>query len=256
MSALREFQSAFGAAVFEQRDAPLLALCAGDPTRAVRSLRAYRESVLTNLAGAVVATYPVIGRIVGTPFLRAAARRYALSRPSRSGDLNRYGDDFAAFLADFEPAASLPYLPDVARLEWAVQQVGAAADAPTPDLSCLSATAPEAWGALCFALAPAHAVLVSDWPLYDIWRVNQADFQGARQVDFDQAQGVLVHRTQRGDTMVTPLSGGAAILLGALGGGQCLLDALAAVPDTAELDLQNLLATLLGQGLVMRVYPG
>ena len=59
----------------------------------------------------------------------------SLAHPSRSGDLNDYGEDFADFLADYPHARELSYLPDVARLEWLVQIVYYAADAPTPDLS-------------------------------------------------------------------------------------------------------------------------
>jgi len=39
---------------------------------------------------------------------------------ARAAALAEYGDGFADFLAGFAPAQSLPYLADVARLEWAI----------------------------------------------------------------------------------------------------------------------------------------
>ncbi|TDR80394.1 DNA-binding domain-containing protein [Paludibacterium purpuratum] len=254
MYSLRELQTAFADAVFQHDEGPLLACCAGDPARAAQALQVYREGVLTSLTGALTLGFPLVGRIVGDDFLRAVARRYALTRPSRSGDLNRYGGDFADFLADFAPLAELPYLADVARLEWAIQQVGAAADAAAPDLSRLAATAADDWGELCFELIPAHAVLVSVWPLYDIWRVNQPTHHGSCQVDFSLAQSVLVSRRPDAGVVVTALETAEAAFVRALDAGCSLYQALSVVPDTASFDLQSSLSRLIGLGLIGRVH--
>ena len=139
MPSLRELQGEFAATVFGG-EAPydLLMWCAGSHPQ--RGLEAYRRSVLANLAAAVRTSYPVVGAIVGDAFLDTAARRYALARPSASGDLNAYGSDFGDFLASFAPADSLPYLPDVARLEWRVHSVYGREDAPPQNLSRLAET--------------------------------------------------------------------------------------------------------------------
>ena len=253
MSALRELQSDFAAAVFGGDSARLLRHCGGAGGRAEQGIAAYRRSVLANLAGAVQATYPLIEAIVGAAFLAAACRRYALARPSRSGDLNAYGSDFDDFLGQDEAAASLPYLPAVARLEWQVQQVYAAADGPAQDLALLAATAPEAWGELCFELDPAHAVLASDWPLARIWQVNQPGYAGDSAVDFDQAQTVLVQRRGQG-IAVDPLSCGEADLLRALAAGQSLALAVAAAAEQAEFDLQSALGRFIANALLRQAY--
>ena len=57
------------------------------------------------------------------------ARAYALAEPPRSPVLMDYGAGFADFIAGFAPAASLPYLPDVARIERAWREAYHAADA-------------------------------------------------------------------------------------------------------------------------------
>ena len=81
---------------------------------------------------------------------------WIVAQPSPSGDLNDYGGAFADFLAAYPHAVELPYLADVARLEWLVQAVYYAADAGPADLSALAATPPERCGELRFALAPRH----------------------------------------------------------------------------------------------------
>lgn len=253
MSALHELQHAFAAAIFDGADAGLLGHCVGDPGRNARGLEAYRRSVLTNLATAVQATYPIIENIVGEEFLAAACRRYAQTWPSRQADLNAYGDRFADFLANFEAAASLPYLPDVARLEWLIQQVHGAADAPPQDLSRLATTTPAAWGELRFRLDPAHARLASRWPLVRIWQVNQADYTGDFAVDFSQAETALIQR-QAGGIAVERLSPGENALLLDLHAGKTLGEAVTqAVAAEAQLDLQTALQRFIGNGLLRLV---
>ncbi|MFA6311769.1 MAG: DNA-binding domain-containing protein [Sterolibacterium sp.] len=255
MPSLHKLQTDFAAAIFSGGDHvdALLAHCGGDGGRAALGLEAYRRSVLANLGGAVQATYPVLEAIVGKDFLTAAARRYALERPSTSGDLNAYGSDFDDFLAGYAPAADLPYLPAVARLEWLVQQVYGAADAQAQDFTALAATPPERWRELHFRLDPAHACLESTWPLARIWEVNQPDYDGDFLVDFDRAQTVLIHR-RPGGTAVEALHPGEADFLRALGAGLNLDAAVEDATRFAEFDLQASLQRFIAAGLLRQAY--
>ncbi|MDE2586041.1 MAG: putative DNA-binding domain-containing protein, partial [Betaproteobacteria bacterium] len=236
MPSLPELQGAFATAILAGDDAGndashvshvLLAHCAGTPEQVARGLAAYRRGVLGNLSAAVLATYPVLAAIVGADFLAAAARRYARERPSRSGDLNAYGGDFDQFLEGYAPAAPLPYLPAVARLEWLIQEVSGATEGPAQDLAVLAATAPGGWGELRFQLDPAHRCLAEDWPVARIWEVNQPDYAGDFEVDFARRQTVLVHRRSQG-IAVEALPPGEHALLVALGAGETLATAVQA----------------------------
>lgn len=249
MPSLRELQAGFAEAVFSDgRPSPgFLAWCAGPHIEA--GLAAYRRGVRANLAGAVKASYPVVERIVGEAFLDAAIRRYVPDHPSTRGDLNAYGHDFGDFLANFEPAAGLPYLADVARLEWRVQQVHGMADAPMQDLSLLAATAPERWGEIRIALDPAHARLASDWPLARIWTVNQPDYDGDFAVDFGEAQTVLIQRRPEA-TAVETLAPGEAAFLGALAEAADLETAVARGAGHPGFDLGASLQRFIGNGLL------
>lgn len=258
MPALRELQTDFAAAIFSGviDENALLARCAGNPGQAAQGIAAYRRSVLANLAGAVRATYPVVENIVGSDFLAAISRRYAQATPSTSGDLNAYGGQFADFLAADPACAALPYLPDIARLEWLVQHVYGAADAPAQDLSQLAATSPDNWGELRFSLDPAHALLASPWPVVRIWEINQAGYAGAFTVDFAQSEYALIHRQPQGIAVTTVDPGQYALLL-ALASGRPLADAVeAALSATAAFDLaatlQGFIASALLRGTIAR----
>ena len=190
MPALRELQAAFRDAMLDPAaEAAVLGRLEEDAGTGRRRLAAYRNSILGNLIGALAATYPVVERIVGTAFFREAARRYVETHPSVSGDLNDYGGDFAPFIADYPHAHELAYLPDVARLEWRVQGVYYAADAPSADLALLAEIPPGRYGELRFACDPAHARLDSPWPLDAIWQVNREGYAGDMTVDFPGRAG-------------------------------------------------------------------
>ncbi len=252
MPSLRELQSEFAAAVFNgDATSGILTWCAGRCPH--RGLEAYRRSVLSNLSAAVRTTYPVVGTIVGEAFLEAAAGSYARTRPSASADLNAYGSDFGDFLAAYVPAGSLPYLPDVARLEWLVHAVYGRADAPPQDLSLLAGTAAGRWGNLHFQLDPAHAVLVSRWPLVRIWEVNQPGYSGDFRLDFEEAQIALVHR-RAGATVVEKLATGEHVLLHALAGGESLGVAVGEAARQDGFDLQSALRRFISTGLIRRAY--
>ena len=247
MPALRELQNDFAAALFTDREAwqRLCAHCA--PTRREQGIAAYRRGVMANLANAVCSTYPVIESIVGKDFLYEAALGYAAKTPSQSGDLNAFGADFDRFLAIYAP--TLPYLPDIARLEWLIQTVYSAEDAPPQDFSLLTATPTEAWGGLCLRLDAAHAILRSQWPVVQIWEINQVGYTGDFAVDFTRSETALVHRRFQG-VVVTALGNGEEAFLQRLAAGETLAESMvAANAENAQFDLAQALQRFVANGL-------
>ena len=63
--------------------------------------------------------FPVVKRLVGDKYFHAMANVFLLREPPFSPLLIHYGETFAAFVEEFEAAKPLPYLADVARLEYA-----------------------------------------------------------------------------------------------------------------------------------------
>ena len=251
MPALHEQQSRFYAAMMHGADAALLETLVETGARAQQGIAAYRRSITGNLVGALQATYPVLERIVGTAFFRAAALDYVHHYPSEAGDLNGYGEQFADFIATWPAASSLAYLPGVAQLEWLVQTVYYAADAGT-DLSALARCEPARYGELRFAANPALARLDSPWPLDRIWQVNAEGYDGDMAVDFTQGCSLAVAR-RAGRVYVEALSPGVTTFVDTLVSGQTLAQAcdkaLAAEPG---LDPSQLLASAVTQGYLLR----
>jgi hypothetical protein len=165
MSTLADTQREFMRAVFSTGEA-------------AAGLQVYRASVMANFAAALAATYPVVRRLVGDEFFAAMANRFAREVPSRSGDLRDYGAELAVFLAAHPTAASLAYLPDVARLEWACHECEHAPPAPVFDFEALARVSPAEYARLRLTLDPSLRLLRSAHAIAAIHAANQPGRDG------------------------------------------------------------------------------
>jgi hypothetical protein len=189
-------QAAFAAAL-TARDAAAaeVGMLQGSAARVRRRMGLYRGNVQAGAHRALRNAYPVCERLVGESFFEGMAHAHAATHPAASGDLNAYGDAFSAFVRDFAPASSLPYLPDVAALEWRVHRAHYAADHPPLDLRELSRLVPERFGELRVTLHPACALVLTATPAASIWLAHQPGSDGRFAVDVDAGpERALVHR--------------------------------------------------------------
>jgi hypothetical protein len=248
---LLDLQTDFTAAVFDGRPEMIARVRAGN-FRPAQHLQVYRNNVVESLTGALRAVFPVIEKLVGDGFFRYAAHEYLRAHRPRSGNLHEFGDAFAGFLAGFAPAAELPYLMDVARLEWAWHQAFHAADAPAFDLARLGAVPAERHAQLRFELHPSARLLASDFPVGRIFEVNQEGHDGDTNVDLAEG-GTNILVIRRGLTVyVEALAAGEAELLTALAGQQSLGVAVeAALAMQPDFDLTSALADYLRRGTLV-----
>lgn len=137
--------------------------------------RVYRNTVFASLINALRARYPVIVRLTGEDFFEAAACHFIEAHPPRSPVLIDYGEGFSDFLESFEPAGALPYLADVARLEWLQHRAYHAADREALRPSDLAHTPSDRVFALTFEFHPSATLAVSPYPIVSIWETNAHD---------------------------------------------------------------------------------
>jgi hypothetical protein len=193
MPSLRELQRAFSAAAIFSDAAAATSL--GIVARGLKPearIDIYRANVLGNYRRALTATYPVVKRLVGAPFFDAASDHFVRGHPSTRGDINRYGADFAQFLESYAPARDLKYLPDVARLEWAIDQANIAGDAMPFDLAALAGVPAELHGGLRFSLHPSAQWIVSMFPILHIWQANEPEGNTDEHIDLDEGSETLL----------------------------------------------------------------
>ena len=252
---LRDIQQAMADSLLAD-DHAAAHLIRGGKLGAERRLDVYRHNVMANLRGALRDIFPIVNRIVGNSFFLHAAEQFIRVTPSQSGDLNGFGREWPEFLADYPHAAGLPYLPDVARLEWVWHECFHAADAAPLDLARLAAIDPDEHGTLVFHLHPAVRLVDSAFPVLRIWQVNQADFNGDLQVDWAQGgDALLIRREVNGgagvEVVIQSLTGGAWRFLTELQAGHALEPAAAAaLAADAAFNLQGFLLESVQSGVI------
>lgn len=174
---------------------------------AARGFDVYRNNVAVSLVEALEAAFPVVRRLVGADFFKATARAYTAEEPPRSPVLLLYGRSFGDFLETFPPAAGVPYLGDVARLEWAQLYAYHASDAAPLEIDCLSAVPSAELGGLRFALHPSLHLIRSRWPVVSLW-VASGEGAAATEIDMKSGQEAAVVRPAlKVETRLLPAGG-------------------------------------------------
>jgi hypothetical protein len=214
MRALRETQEEFAAA-----------LLGGGAHRFDRRLQVYRNNVFVSLLQALADVYPVLVRLVGRDYFDQAARRFVRDHASRSGNLHDFGSELPGFLGRLPEAKSLPYLPDVAALEWAWHEAFHAGDAPALDAARLASLPESAIASLHFRLHPAARLVASPYPVLAIWEANIEGAPEGGEISLDAGPDKLLV-TRRGlERVIERLTPGEFGLLYALATGESLADA-------------------------------
>jgi len=210
---LARLQAQFASALAGDDATAFAGHLAGDTALALRRLAIYRDAIAANRLGALRSAFPVVARLVGDGFFDEAARRLLQASPPDCADLNRYGVGFPAFLAGYAHAAPMPWLADVASLEWAWHESLLAADAAGLDFEALASVPEDAQPGVRFALHPSVRLVRSAWPVLAIWEANQPGCDGTAERD-EGADDVLVWR----------------------GGDQCVRMSLLAPPEAGFVD--------------------
>jgi hypothetical protein len=171
---------------------------------APRRFDVYRNNVTLGLIRVLEAGFPATRALVGDAFFAAMAGEYARACPPQTRIMMLYGDDFADFIAQFPPAASLGYLPDVARLEQAIRLSYHAADAMRIDPLVFATLSEADLQMLRLRFAPAVRIVASPWPILGIWAANMrgaapphmaAEAVIVMRPDFDPLPSVLPHHS-------------------------------------------------------------
>lgn len=224
----------------------------------------YRNNVVSSLVDALAETFPVVQALVGSEFFGAMAAVFVRQSPPRSRVLAHYGEGFPAFVEGFGPAAPVPYLADVARLEMARVRSHHAADAAPvgPDAVQRALASGERLGAVRWVLHPSMAVIESRHAIVSLWAAHQG--QGdLSSVDPDTPESALLLRDGL-DVLVRRIPRGAARFISALQEGRAFGEAAAVAavdPATSdseiaagEFDLPQTLSLLLAHGGLVDVH--
>lgn len=219
-----------------------------------RRFAVYRNNVLASLTNSLADTFPVVHALVGPEFFRAMAAVFVRSHPPRSPVLAQYGDGFAHFIAGFEPAAGVPYLADVARLEMARVEAFHAADGTPPDAADAAPLLAHGHraGEVQLLLHPSVRLVQSTHPVVSIWAAHQGEGE-LESLDLGCAEAALVVRPAL-DVLTLRLDKPAATFVACLLRRDRLGESAAAASLAGDsFDLAAVLALLMRHGALMSI---
>lgn len=248
MPQLAERQQEFAAALLDSELPEPSGLVGPDGESSPRRFAVYRNNVVAGLMATLTDAFPAVHRIVGTEFFRAMARAYVVSEPPRTPVLLDYGAGFPGFISEFGPAATLPYLSDVAQIERAWAEAYHAPEAPPIDPAALMVIEPDELPEIRLLVHPSVRVVRSQLPALTIWRMNVVDGVPTP-VDLGAGgEDVLVVRPMA-DVEVRSMPEGGAEFVRALSEGMSVLAAMKmAMTADCRFDLSANLSGLMQAG--------
>jgi Putative DNA-binding domain len=249
------YAGAFSSALLQpEQETP--SLIAGPKGKGVvKRYNVYRNNVTVSLIEALAAVFPAVRRITGEAFFRAMARFHIRETPPNSPLLFEYGRDFPAFIAAYEYAQDMPWLPDVARIERAWLDAYHAADAEPLSPSALTAVPAERLGDLVFVGHPAARIVRSRFAAVTIFAANRNSDPFGK-INAGEPEDALITRPGF-EVDVRRLPAGGAGFLSALIAGETLgVAAGAALQACHSLDIGAAIAGMIEAGALTSVEIG
>ena len=245
MTSLAEVQSAFGRAVLGGDFSALTPYVRTDGISAAGRIGVYRNNVVTSLTALLADRFPVVERLVGDGYFSFAAESFIRAAPPGQACLDGYGSEFPSFLAAFPSCAALPYLPDVARLEWKLFAIARAEFAEPLTLAALAGLNADTAANLRLRCDPAIDYLASDWPVDRIWQAHQSDVAEA---NINAGACRVELRRYDKELTIRALAPAEFAFRSALAGGSVLGEAVTlALEESGDFDFFQALATLFSE---------
>lgn len=204
MKKILELQQDFVSHIYKKSDQKILDSLPYSKEESLSRLNVYRNNVFGNFTSVLESVYEVIQKLVGEDYFESLAEKYVKKYPSKSGNLDSYGEYFADFLKQRKAQHKLPYLSDVANLEWLFHKCYFAKNADDFDIENFQKIPPENFSNLTLQLHPSCFLLKSKFPIFSIWKDN-IENDGKNEIFLQNSEFVLIGRAN-GNSEITNLS--------------------------------------------------
>lgn len=138
-------------------------------------LAVYSNAYAGRLIEALEANFPAVAKLLGDTDFRELATEYIAAHDSRFFSIRYYGHALTQFLATNARYRPVPFLADLARWEWMMNEVFDAADAEALEMEALAYKSPGDWGAMRFSFHPSVRSLALHWNAPQVWKALTED---------------------------------------------------------------------------------
>ncbi|WP_045826940.1 DNA-binding domain-containing protein [Teredinibacter turnerae] len=232
---LQEFQKQFTAQLLENNHAYGVESALSDYPREEFEARLaiYRNNVFRGLIDTLGSHFPATKNLVGDTYFDSIGKAYLEKNPPQSAASTAFGETFPEFINAFPPLETLPYLTDVARLDWAYHSAYHAREAVALEPTAFQLIHPDALGKAKFELHPSCRMVQSDYAVFNLWEFARDSVKKTLEDDIEQAQAALVLRPDA-EVNVYHLTPGLTAFFDRLISGAALSQALTAGIDQSD----------------------
>ena len=248
MLSLADVQGRLRAAIVTGTETGIEPFLLGGPDPLWR-LAVHRRHYETSLAKVLVGRFPALEWLVGTPFLREAARSFIHARPPSAPCLAEYGEDFPAWIVERGRAAGMPWLAAVAELEWHLGIAALAVDRPPLAMSMLGVVAASDLPDTRLGLQPGLAYLRAAWPADELMQMF-LDGSAPQEYVIKPTDLFLEVRGARGVFSMKRFDAGEFLFRERIHAGAAIGDAMKRASAHPDFDPRNGLTALFAEGLV------
>jgi hypothetical protein len=187
LPALADLQQGFAGAVRGQATGDHRIADAG--LTADRRIAIYRNHHRISLAAALAANFRTVAALLGAQVFDGVATDFVEASPPSEPCLSNYGTGFAAFLEAEPRLRAVPYVGDVARLDWATNKAERADDIPVFGPTDLQRASAKGLADLRLTGHPSLSLLRTRYPVLKIRDVARG---GGGSVSLDEGGAMLM----------------------------------------------------------------
>ncbi len=180
-------------------------LLVGDPTISAAITGASAEQVAERLAiysngyrwrllEALETDYLLLQKFLGEEIFASVGYAYLEAYPSRHFSVDLVGQHLAKFLEETKPYNEQPYLSELTRFIWVLNQTIDAADAPVIVAADLAAVPQDSWPDMRLLFHPSLMILFCEWNVTAVWRALVNEQQPPAFIKLAEPAAVIVWR--------------------------------------------------------------
>ncbi|MGB1255794.1 MAG: putative DNA-binding domain-containing protein [Thiolinea sp.] len=198
-AALRELQTAFASSIFTN-DRKMFSeqVFAQGQLSAEQRIGIYRNSVHGILWQYLASLYEVCDQLLGEKFFEQLSDEFIDHHPPASPFLSDYGEQLPSFMRAHEALSDMPWISDIAAVEWARHAAWNDVNQPTVDFNQLAMLPPEQQLELRFRLPNSARLIRSPYATHAIWLAHQPedhpDKQTLEDIQLQQATQLIIWR--------------------------------------------------------------
>ncbi|BCE00796.1 putative DNA-binding domain-containing protein [Marinicellulosiphila megalodicopiae] len=153
----------------------------------------YKNNVFHSLIEALKAQFPVCEKLVGSDFFKGCAQQYLNITLPKRADMILIGEDFSEFLQNFEHTQTLPFLAEVAKLEYTRAQSLQSQSADCINMQDLENIDIQVLQQQHLSFHPSVFILESNFKIFTIWKGHQPG-QGMQETNINETEHTLIFR--------------------------------------------------------------